>query len=262
MATRFLTLLALGFASAQAFQFQAQGSRALAGESCLGLSKLLINQTGYTQYVHYYTDFPELTSFTMQYWFNLNKNFRSATTFNYALDEEVNTDNVTLQLHQGEQLHSPSHWTLHINGILVVRVESPPVLAGEWHHMLHSWDSNQGEWSIFMDGRLLGSGYSKEGRGLVIPAGGVAVSGQHQNTAQFGGMDQGAGIEGWFTLFNMVSRPLFNPKSARTLATVARIASECSPHAAYGDVISWTSTPRKGYGGVMETPAAPVCGWF
>lgn len=28
--------------------------------------------------------------------------------------------------------------------------------------MFHSWDSTLGEWSIFMDGKLLGSGYSKE----------------------------------------------------------------------------------------------------
>lgn len=88
------------------------------------------------------------------------------------------------------------------------------------------------------------------------------MSGQHQNTAQFNGMDQGEGIEGWFTLFNMVSHPLPYPRSAGTRAIVARIASECSPNDAYANVISWKSTPRKGYGGVMETPAVPVCGRF
>ncbi|XP_027224173.1 C-reactive protein 1.4 isoform X1 [Penaeus vannamei] len=264
MATRLFSLifLALGCVGAKAFQFQTRESPALRHESCLGFSKLLINQTGYTQYAHYYTDIPELTGFTMHYWFKLNKNFRSATTFNYALDAEVNTDNVTLQLHQGKQLHSPSHWTLHINDVLVVRLESPPVLAGRWHHMLHSWDSTQGAWSVFMDGGLLGYGYSEEGRGLVIPAGGIAVSGQHQNTAQFNGMDQGEGIEGWFTLFNMFSRPLLYPNSRGTLAAVARIARQCSPDQPEGDVISWRSTPRKGYGGIMETPAIPVCGKF
>ncbi|XP_042871780.1 C-reactive protein 1.1-like [Penaeus japonicus] len=231
-------------------------------ETCLGLSKLLINQTGYIQYVHYYTDIPELTGFTMHYWFNLKNNFRSATTFNYALDTKVNTDNVTLQLHQGKYLSSPSHWTLRINDILVMDVASPPVLAGEWHHMLHSWDSSQGAWSIYMDGKLLGYGYNEQARGLVIPAGGIAVSGQHQNTA-FNGMDQGKGIEGWFTLFNMFSNPLLYPKSTRTLDLVARIAKQCSiDQQVEGNVISWKSTPRKGYGGIMETPAVPVCGQF
>lgn len=90
----------------------------------------------------------------------------------------------------------------------------------------------------------------------------MAVSGQHQSTSQTMGMDQGEGLNGWFTLFQLSSKAL-DPFDVATIdATVAILASQCTGEIE-GDLISWRNTPRKGYGGVMETPSySKVCGRF
>ena len=96
-------------------------------------------------------------------------------------------------------------------------------------------------------------------KGIVIPGRGVAVSGQHQNTELTQGMDQGEGINGWFTLFQMSAKPLGSFAEAETKA---KLASQCSADME-GDLISWTTTPRKGYGGITETPSySKACGRF
>ncbi|XP_042230192.1 C-reactive protein 1.4-like isoform X2 [Homarus americanus] len=221
------------------------------------LPKLLLNQTGYVEYSEYVAEVPPLTAFTMHYWFNLLSTVRTATTFNYGLNELSTNNNLTVQLVQG----NPQHWTLQINDHLVSRVVSPLVRVGEWHHMLHSWDSSTGQWSVFMDGKILSFGLNPMSVGMVVPGGGVPVSGQRQNTALAAGMDQGEGLEGWFTLFQLSARPLLNPNSPNTAFAVTSLASGCSIDLG-GDVISWRGTPRRGYGGVMETPGREICGHF
>ncbi|XP_071526625.1 C-reactive protein 1.4-like [Panulirus ornatus] len=228
-------------------------------QPCQGnkLPKLRLNQSGYVQYSVYDVDMPELSSFTMHYWFNLIDANRTATTFNYALDLAKNNNNLTVQLERGQ----PQHWTMQINDMLVSRVVSPLVEAGVWYHMLHSWNSATGQWSVFMNGKILATGHNSLSVGLKIPGGGIPASGQHQNTALFMGMDQGEGIEGWFTLFQMSSRPLHSPYSKATANTVEALASQCSRDLVC-DIVSWRGTPRKGYGGVTETPGQEDCGDF
>nr|XP_045602293.1 C-reactive protein 1.4-like [Procambarus clarkii] len=221
------------------------------------LQKLMLNQTGYVQYVHYFTQFPRLTAFTMHYWFNLISTNRTSTSFNYGLNELSTNNNLTVQLvKEGQQF-----WTLQINDQLVSKVPSKFVGVGEWHHMLHSWDSATGQWSVFMDGKLLSHGFDPKSVGLVVPGGGVAVSGQHQKTAITGGMDRGEGLEGWFTLFQLSAQSIKDPTSNRAANVVASLTSKCTEDFG-GDVISWRKTPRKGYGGVAETPGREVCGAF
>lgn len=216
----------------------------------------MLNQTGYVQYCHYMTEIPTMVSLSLHYWFLLLDTSRTSTTFNYGLDETVNTNNVTVQLEAG----TPQRWRLEINDVLVNRVPSPPVRVGEWHHVFHSWHSQSGQWSVFLDAKLIGSSINRQSQGLVVVGGGNAVSGQHQNTLH-NGMDVGQGLEGWMTLLQLSSRPLLNPTSLTAGYFVTTLASQCSRDYG-GDVISWRSTPRKGYGGIMETPGSEVCGHF
>lgn len=220
----------------------------------LPLSKIMLNQSNYIQYVHYITPIPDVKSFTIQYWFNLINTARTATPFDYTQRGPTNST-IRIHLMKGQ----PQRWVLYINEVLVSDVVSPPVQSGAWHFMVHSWNSWTGTWSIYMDGVLLGAGASPQGTGLVVQGGGEAYSGQRQNTGD--GMDRGEGLEGWMALFQMSVRPLLNPTSAETLRMVSRLGSSCNGLYS-GDLISWTKTPRKGYGGVQETPALPVCGNF
>ncbi|XP_068217758.1 C-reactive protein 1.4-like [Palaemon carinicauda] len=220
----------------------------------LPLSKVMMNQSNYVQYVYYATPIPDLQSFTLQYWFNLYNADRISTTFDYTVRGPTNST-IRINLQRGQ----PQRWFLYINEILVSNVISPLIRTGEWHFMVHSWNSWTGSWSIYMDGVLLQAGSSPEGRGLVVRGGGEAYSGQRQNTDD--GMDRGEGLEGWMTLFQMSVRPLLNPASPQTLRMVSRLASSCNGQF-NGDLISWSRTPRKGYGGPQETPARPVCGNF
>ncbi|KAK3852973.1 hypothetical protein Pcinc_040463 [Petrolisthes cinctipes] len=221
-----------------------------------GLPKLMLNQTGYVQYCHYMTDIPTMTSFTLHFWFHLLDASRTSTMFNYGLDEGRNTNNLTVQLESG----FPQYWRLEINDVLVIRVPSPLVRVGEWHHALVSWQSLTGQWSVFLDGDLVESGSSVQSRGLVVPGGGNAVSGQHQNTLH-NGEDVGQGLEGWMTLLQLSREPLYQPDSYAIKRYVKFLATFCSKDVG-GDIIGWRVTPRKGYGGIMETPGRQTCGYF
>lgn len=94
----------------------------------------------------------------------------------------------------------------------------------------------------------------------MVPGGGTAVSGQHQNTLH-NGMDVGQGLEGWMTLLQLSQETLYQPDSYSTKQYVKSLATFCSKDVG-GDVISWRVTPRKGYGGIMETPGTQICGHF
>lgn len=94
-----------------------------------------------------------------------------------------------------------------------------------------------------------------------VRGGGVPMSGQHQRTSLNNGLDQGEGLNGWLTLFQLSSKPLGRLSSTKK-AAVARLASQCS-NEMEGDLISWKKTPRKGHGGASETLSEnKVCGAF
>lgn len=131
-----------------------------------------------------------------------------------------------------------------------------------WHIIisLHHQESNHHHRDVTVD-HSFSSLPLLQKDSLVVPGGGVAVSGQHQSTSLNMGLDQGEGLNGWLTLFQLSSKAL-GPLSSTTKTAVAHLTSQCTDDME-GDLISWKKTPRKGHGGATETPSqSKVCGVF
>ena len=95
--------------------------------------------------------------------------------------------------------------------------------------------------------------------GMVIPAGGLLVTGQHQDTLG-DGMDRREGLIGGLTLLHLHSRPIEGAKG-RGGVYVRQLAGDCRA-IDRGDVVGWLRTGRKTYGGVFTSAATEACGNF
>ncbi|KAG0718719.1 Sushi, von Willebrand factor type A, EGF and pentraxin domain-containing protein 1 [Chionoecetes opilio] len=193
------------------------------------LSKIKVTQSErmYIQYVEYVAAIPHLTSFTLHYWFNLADTTNTSTMLNYEYEPSFPKNLLTVQLanekgKQGQQ----QYWVMRLNGVLVSReAMHPPIRRGEWRHALHSWDAHTGVITHYIDGHLYKARTVYESKEWLIPAGGVAVSGQHHSAVTQGaGMDQGEGLNGWLTLLQLSSKPIgASPEDA----ALAKLAAQC-----------------------------------
>ncbi|XP_063888943.1 pentraxin-related protein PTX3-like [Scylla paramamosain] len=222
------------------------------------------NERKRVQVVEYDTYIPNLSSFTIHYWFNLRDTATTNTMFNYATDPYTGTELLDVQL-ESKEGGRHQFWKITIKGV-ETRVSSfPPIRKGEWYHALHSWESSTGIISHYINGELLQSHYNYQTKGLVIPAGGIAQSGQTRSARfLYNSVDQGEGLNGWLTLFQLSAKPIGVPTSSDSVAAKAERAFNCADdHDKEGETISWNRTPRKGFGGVTETPSYnSVCGQF
>ncbi|XP_034255699.1 sushi, von Willebrand factor type A, EGF and pentraxin domain-containing protein 1-like isoform X2 [Thrips palmi] len=115
-------------------------------------------------------DFPSqnFTELTTCLWLKSKDGFNYGTAFSYATENQSNT--FTLTDYNG--------FVLYVNGDRVVTDVSAN--DGLWHHICVLWQSNQGLWSIHLDGVLrdMGSGLSSNHH---VRGGGKLVLGQEQD---------------------------------------------------------------------------------
>ncbi|KAF2353230.1 Pentraxin-related [Trinorchestia longiramus] len=225
--------------------------------TCSGVAyqKMTTAQTMYVQYEEFAIEMAQLQEFSTCFWMNVEDSLRTATLLNYAIDEPVNNDNITLQ-YFGKELR----WVLKINGQNAYISKAVQLTPDTWVHLCHSWNGKTGEWSVWQNGYLIDSGVSQHTRGWIIPAGGVLVAGQHQNTITNGGMDRGEGLVGSLTLMHVSNKHL-SPADPYARRYVQQVSQDCSAKAR-GEIVDWVFTPRRGYGGVTSSPAKPICGAF
>lgn len=228
------------------------------------LIKLRFGQGEYgrAQAVEYDTFIPNMSSFTIHYWFYLEDTTTTNTIFNYANNPSLSSELLEVQLESKDQGRH-QFWKVTIKGV-ESRVSSFPLIRiNQWYHALHSWDSSTGIISHYINGELLQSHYNYETKGLVIPSGGVAQLGQTRNARLYhSGEDQGDGLNGSITLFQLSAKPIGVPTASDTVAAKAERAYKCDDQEE-GEVISWSRTPGKGFGGVTMIPSYnSVCGHF
>lgn len=221
-------------------------------------SKVLFNQTEGSQYVQYAQHLPDMTGFTLHYWINLLEPANYACPFAYYNE----ADGTFIQVLVITPRSTPS-FVLQVNGVIVSLVQHKVKLVGEWHHVLHSWHSGTGRWSLYVDGRLVQSETDERKRGLAVSGGGRAFSGQRHEiiTGKYPCDGCGHGLHGWLTLLGFDTHGIQRANYWMTRMMVSVVADGCSPEVG-GDVINWKNTPRRGYGGAMEAPANSTCGAF
>ena len=99
-------------------------------------------------------------------------------------------------------------------------------------------------------------------KGLVISERGIPQSGQTNLARVHSNVDKGEGLDGWLTLLQLSGKPIGVPTSSDTVAAKAERAYRCEDQEE-GELISWSRTPRSGFGGVTTVPSYnSVCGQF
>nr|XP_053657309.1 C-reactive protein 1.4-like [Cherax quadricarinatus] len=221
--------------------------------------QVLFNQTATLQYLEYSDHLPDLTGFTLHYWLHLLQPSSLACPFTYY-NEADDTYVQVLIVSSGVNTWS---WVLQINDVVVSLVQSPVNLIGKWHHVLHSWHSGTGSWSVYLDGRLVDSSVNTQTKGLVVSGGGRAFSGHRQRVIRGSDkcVDGDEGLYGWLTLLSLDTRGIERGDYWMNRMMVVVVADGCRPELG-GDALSWYHTPRRGYGGVMEARANTTCGLF
>ncbi|CAH1263337.1 NPTX1 [Branchiostoma lanceolatum] len=112
-----------------------------------------------------------------------------------------------------------------------------PVWDGAWHAICATWSSNRGDWVIYSDGVLRGSG-SRLNKGNKVRSGGTWILGQDQDRVG-GGFEEDQAFSGELSQVNLWDRVL-TPAEITTNWTVS-----CNRH---GNVIEWTATDISVYG--------------
>ncbi|XP_045647100.1 adhesion G-protein coupled receptor D2 [Ursus americanus] len=98
-----------------------------------------------------------------------------------------------------------------VHAALVVRGHHAPFLAafradGRWHHVCATWEQHGGRWALFADGRRR-AGARGLGAGHPVPAGGILVLGQDQDSLG-GGFSVRDAFSGNLTDFHLWARAL------------------------------------------------------
>lgn len=123
---------------------------------------------------------------------------------------------------------SQAGFHLVINGVKVYNVKYT-VVTQAWIHFCQSWNGNNGQWGIFVDGESVGDGYGPQKVcwlskvlvfgglfpfdlwqliGFTIPGGGKAITGQGQDRLKSEGSDQSQGIQGEVSLFFLLENKI------------------------------------------------------
>ncbi|XP_077917424.1 adhesion G protein-coupled receptor D2 [Halichoerus grypus] len=111
-----------------------------------------------------------------------------------------------------------------VHAALVVRGHHAPFLAafradGRWHHLCATWEQRGGSWALFADGRRR-AGARGLGAGHPVPAGGILVLGQDQDSLG-GGFSARDAFSGNLTGFHLWARALSPAQLRRARACAA-----------------------------------------
>ncbi|XP_043572153.1 sushi, von Willebrand factor type A, EGF and pentraxin domain-containing protein 1 isoform X1 [Chiloscyllium plagiosum] len=164
--------------------------------------------------------FPRLSALTCAFWMKSSDTTNYGTPISYALDNGC--DNAFL-------LTDYNGWVLYVNGKEKV-TDCPSVNDGKWHHISITWNSTNGAWKVYIDGKV-----SDEGKdlstGASIPGGGALVLGQEQD--QRGeGFNPAESFVGSLSQLNIWDYVL-TPQQIKLLATA------CPDDLKKGNVLAW-----------------------
>ncbi|EDO49614.1 predicted protein, partial [Nematostella vectensis] len=119
------------------------------------------------------SNIPDLTVFTIAFWMRTTDRENPGTPISYAttVNGEVIDNALVLQDYGA--------FTLHVNN----KKQFIGVSAndGHWHHVAVTWQSLDGAWAFYLDGKKMKSSFGFQ-TGAVIKGGGVMVLGQEQDT--------------------------------------------------------------------------------
>ncbi|CAD1469752.1 unnamed protein product [Heterotrigona itama] len=163
------------------------------------MHKVEFTQKGYIQFLRWELPVPEFTEFTFCLWMKSNDLTHSHPIFSYSKKERERLVRSWIGPHGGS-VH------LEIGGEQVLAAASD-ILENRWYHFCLSWESQAGQYGLWVDGRLLARGHSVETIGHAIPSGGDMVLGQ-EYTDFDKGLDDG--IEGSVVGFNLLLASAFD----------------------------------------------------
>ncbi|XP_067886734.1 sushi, von Willebrand factor type A, EGF and pentraxin domain-containing protein 1 isoform X1 [Heterodontus francisci] len=163
---------------------------------------------------------PTLNALTCAFWMKSSDTTNYGTPVSYALDNGC--DNAFL-------LTDYNGWVLYINGKEKV-TDCPSVNDGRWHHIAVSWNSTDGAWRVYIDGKVSDGGKGLS-TGASIPGGGVLVLGQEQD--QRGeGFNPAESFVGSLSQLNIWDHVL-TPEQVKLLATA------CPDDLKQGNMLAW-----------------------
>ncbi|KAJ3584915.1 hypothetical protein NHX12_013638 [Muraenolepis orangiensis] len=184
---------------------------------------------------------PTLTEITCTFWMRSTDTTNYGTPVSYAVE---GSDNAFL-------LIDYNGWVLYVNGKEHI-TDCPSVNTGQWYHVGVSWRSWDGDWRIYINGRL-----SDGGKGLSvgspIPGGGVLVLGQDQD-GRGDGFNPVESFVGSLSQLNIWDRVL-SPQQIKVLA------SSCpASHVTHrGNVLAWPDFLNGKMGRVKTDPGSIFC---
>ncbi|XP_050302833.1 uncharacterized protein LOC126740727 [Anthonomus grandis grandis] len=143
------------------------------------LYKVGFTQDLYFQYIQYKTHIPDLKEFTLCYWAKFNNHSNDHPIFSYAVDGQPRA--IYSWITNTER---SSYFSMNIEGHTFYRLNYP-LRLNRWYHTCQSWNGKTGEWQIWVNAERVGRGFHNRLVGHVIPAGGIAITGQSQS--QLGG---------------------------------------------------------------------------
>lgn len=162
-----------------------QEESAVANDQC-SLYKVGFSQDLYFQYIQYKVSLPELKEFTLCYWAKFFNHSNDHPIFSYAVDGQPKA------LYSGiANTDRSSYFSMNIEGHTFYRLNYP-LRLNRWYHTCQSWNGKTGEWQIWVNAERVGRGFNNRLVGHVIPAGGIAITGQEQSQLG-GGFQEGKG---------------------------------------------------------------------
>ncbi|XP_046984223.1 uncharacterized protein LOC124554202 [Schistocerca americana] len=162
-----------------------QGFGEADGGQC-ALYKVTFTQDLYFQYIQYKADIPDIQQFTLCAWTKFTNHSNDHPIFSYAVPNQPRAIYVWVSSTQRS-----NYWQMSVNGHTFYRLNYPLRLH-RWYHSCASWNSQTGEFQLWVNDERVGRGFHNRLVGYTIPGGGVAITGQEQRQPG-GGFLEGPG---------------------------------------------------------------------
>ncbi|XP_077869472.1 uncharacterized protein LOC144360991 [Saccoglossus kowalevskii] len=159
-----------------------------------------------------------VSAVTVSYWIRTKSDDWRSTAFIYSTDH----------IEDAFSIRNADNIVLSINGVKAPK-SNVAVNTGCWHHVCATWEGASGDWKIYKDGTLSGSGSGFQ-TGSTIVAGGIYVIARGQDTA---GDVWDTGLDGDMAHFNIWSHVKDDDE-------IKELTADCNG-SMDGDVLSWNT---------------------
>ncbi|XP_028660616.2 LOW QUALITY PROTEIN: sushi, von Willebrand factor type A, EGF and pentraxin domain-containing protein 1 [Erpetoichthys calabaricus] len=182
---------------------------------------------------------PLLSAITCTFWMKSSDGINYGTPISYAVE---GSDNAFL-------LIDYNGWVLYINGKERI-TDCPSVNDGKWHHIGVTWNNTDGDWKVYIDGKM-----SDGGKGLavdsVIPGGGSLVLGQDQDLKGegFNPVESFVGSISQMNVWDYVLLP----------EQIKALASSCPKELHRGNLFAWSDFLKGTLGRVKVVTDSIFC---